>query len=278
MRSRIELSRFLFVCVVALALLRTNAMAAEPSLQVGQGAQVRHWSRAQLLAHPLLRTIDVASDVAYNRPMRYRAVPIGALLGEITPDAAVQFIASDGFVANIPAQLLAQGEGRAQAWLAVEPRDGVWPELKPKKGSAGPFYLVWLAPEKSGISAEQWPYRIAKIAEALPPAMRHPQIVPEGASRDSAEHRGLQVYLTNCAVCHQVNRGGDAQVGPDLAVPYGPTEYFQEAFLRRLIRDPASVRNWNQRTMPGFSAATLPDAQLDDLLAYLRQMAKQRPR
>jgi mono/diheme cytochrome c family protein len=46
--------------------------------------------------------------------------------------------------------------------------------------------------------------------------------------------------------------------------------------LRALVRDPASVRNWSQRVMPGFSTDVLSDSQLDDLLAYLKQMSKQR--
>jgi mono/diheme cytochrome c family protein len=266
----------LFACA-GFAVLCGLAMAAEPALQIVQGAQIRYWSRTQLLAHPSLRTIEIDADVAYGKRMRYRAVPITALLEKKSPGATMQFTASDGFVANIPASLLSGSAGHAQAWIAVEPPGAGWPELKPMKGSAGPFYLVWLAPEKSGISTEQWPYKIAKIAEAQPLAVRYPQIIPAGAGSDSAERRGLQVFVTNCAVCHQIHRGGDAQIGPDLGTPYGPTEYFQEAFLRQLIRDPASVRTWSQRTMPGFSPAIISDAQLDDLLAYLRYMAKQRP-
>jgi mono/diheme cytochrome c family protein len=267
----------LFACA-AVGQLHMAALAAEPVLQVEQGTQARQWSRTQLLAHPSVQTIDIAADVAYGRPMRYRAVPVGTVLPKLAPDGSIQFTASDGFVANLPAALLAGGAGKAQAWIAVEAPDAPWPELKPKKGSAGPFYLVWTGPEKSGISSEQWPYQIAKIAEALPLAKRYPQMAPKGAAAGSAEQRGMNVFVTNCAVCHQINRGGDAQIGPDLAIPHGPTEYLQEAFLRKLIRDPASVRNWSQRTMPGFSAATIPDSQLDDLLAYLRQMARQRAR
>ncbi len=250
--------------------------AVEPVLEIGQGAQARQWRRSELLAHPSVRSIAVSADVAYGQPMRYRAVPAATLLGKLTPGAIMQFTASDGFVANIPADLLAGGADSAQAWIAVEPGGAGWPALKPGKGSAGPFYLVWLRPEKSGVSSEQWPYQIAKITEALPLTMRYPQIVPAGVAASGAEQRGLQVFMTNCGVCHRMHGGGDAQIGPDLGTPFGPTEYFQEVFLRRLIRDPASVRNWSQRSMPGFSQAALPDAQLDDLLVYLRHMAKQR--
>jgi mono/diheme cytochrome c family protein len=84
------------------------------------------------------------------------------------------------------------------------------------------------------------------------------------------------VFAANCAACHRINGGGDAAVGPDLNKPFSPTEYFLEPFLRKLIRDPASVRNWGQRVMPGFALPVMSDAKLDDLLAYLRQMAKQK--
>jgi mono/diheme cytochrome c family protein len=255
-----------------------DAVAAAPDavLEVTQDGQTRQWSRSRLLSHPALRSITVKADVTYGRTMRYRAVPITALLGTMAPGATMQFTASDGFVANIPSDLLMGGADGAQAWIAIEPRTIGWPEIKPGKGSAGPFYLVWLHPEKSGVSSEQWPYRLARIAQAMPLTARYPQIVPAAAA-DSAAQRGMQVFVTNCAVCHQMHGGGDAQIGPDLGTPFGPTEYFQEVFLRRLIRDPASVRNWSQRSMPGFSAAVLPDTGLDDLLAYLRQMAAQRP-
>ena len=73
-----------------------------------------------------------------------------------------------------------------------------------------------------------------------------------------------------------MNGGGDAHVGPDLNLPANPSEYFQEPMLRRLIRNPASVRTWEQSRMPGFSESLITPAELDDLLAYLRQMALQR--
>lgn len=264
------------LAIAALAsLIPSNpATAAEPALEIAFGAKVERWSRADLLKHPAVRTIEVPADVAYRRAMRFRAIPLPALIAQLAQSESVQFVASDGFVANIPGALLASD---AQPWLAIESPDLAWPALKPGGPSAGPFYLVWLAPEKNGISPEQWPYQIARIAQALPLEKRYPQILPAAATGpDSAERRGLQVFTANCAVCHKINGGGDASIGPDLNKPFGPTEYFQEAFLRQLIRNPASVRDWGQRTMPGFSQSVLSDAQMDDLLAYLRQMVKQR--
>jgi mono/diheme cytochrome c family protein len=259
----------LAACVTAVA---STAAVAEPVLDIAIGRQSQHLSRNDLLKNPALRTIEVPSDVAYQRKMRYRALPLAALIGPAADIESVQFIASDGFVANIPGKLLAGG---AQPWLAVEPENGRWPALKPGGPSAGPFYLVWLAPEKSGISPEQWPYQIAKIAQAGPLEQRYPQIVP-AAPADSAAQRGLQVFVANCAACHRINGGGDAAIGPDLNRPFNPTNYLQPVFLRRLIREPAAVRNWPGRRMPGFATSVLSDAQLDDLIAYLKQMAQQR--
>lgn len=250
-----------------------SAQAADAMLDLSFGKQTQHLSRTELLAHPAVRTVDIPADIAYKKPMRFRALPLSALSDKLAQMDSVQFVATDGFVANIPGSLLA---GPSQAWLAIEPADAPWPALKPGGPSAGTFYLVWLAPEKSGITPEQWPYQIGKIAESLPLTARFPQLMPKGVSADSAAIRGLGVYTENCAVCHQINGGGDAKLGPDLNTPFSPTEYFHEAYLRKLIRDPASVRNWGQRIMPGFAPDALSDAKLDDLLAYLRQMAKQR--
>ena len=141
--------------------------------------------------------------------------------------------------------------------------------------SAGPFYLVWLMPSKAGISPEQWSYRIISISAAPALEKHFPALLPK-TSTTSPEQRGLRVFVANCSPCHKLNGAFDATVGLDLNDPYNPTENFQEPFLRKLIRAPASVRDWGQRIMPGFSPSPLKEAQLDDLLAYLRQMARQR--
>lgn len=241
------------------------------TLRVVDAAGARTLARAALLADPAVRTIEISADAAYGRPMRYRALPLSAVLRLPAPGAALRFTALDGFAASIPAELLA---GAAEPWLAVEPADAPWPALKPGKPGAGPFYLVWRQPARGPVSPEQWPYQVAAIEVVAPLASRFPQWQPQAGV---AEQRGLQVFATHCAACHRLNGGGDAAIGPDLNVPANPTEYFHESYLRRLIRDPASVRQWPQRTMPGFAPAVLDDGALDDLLAYLRRMAALRP-
>jgi len=267
--------RMLKGCVAILALLPMLSWAGSPApvLDIDLGGGVAHYERAALLKRPDVKTVTVADDVSYHKAMHYRALPLKALLGKGKLTGEVQFSALDGFVANIPAALL---EGAGEPWLAIEPADKPWPALKAGSPSAGPFYLVWLAPQKGGVSQEQWPYQIAKITASKPVAARYPQIVPKNVAAGGPEERGLRVYTANCSSCHPINGAGDAAVGPDLNLPANPTEYFQEAYLKKLIRDPASVRTWDGRMMPGFSSNTLPENDLDDLLAYLRQMAKQR--
>ena len=262
----------LAACVLLGTALSGMALAAEPSIDIAFGTQQRHLTRTELLRHPALRTIEVGNDVAYHRTMHYQAIPLSALIASLPHVESLQFTARDGFVANIPGGLLASD---AQPWLAIEQPNAAWPPLKPGSGSAGPFYLVWRAPEKAGISPEQWPYQIARIADAAPLEKRYPQILPKTVA-NSPEQRGMRVFVTHCAACHTINGGGDAAVGPDLNRPFSPTEYFKPPFLRKLIRDPASVRTWGRRTMPGFTPSVLNDAKLDDLLVYLRQMAIQR--
>ncbi|MFZ6649620.1 c-type cytochrome [Undibacterium sp. TJN25] len=263
----------LLAIVIATAGVGGYAWSAEAVLEVTSGSQVQKFTRSELLSQPGLRSVDITNDATYHRAMKYQAIPVAALLPQVQKMSSVQFTALDGFVANIPGPLLASN---AQAWLAIEPADHQWPAVKPgDPASAGPFYLIWLTPEKAGVSNEQWPYQIAKIAESQPLESRHTQLLPKSPA-DSAEYRGLKVFVTNCAVCHQINGGGDAAIGPDLNKPYNPTEYFQEAYLRKLVREPASVRSWKQSAMPGFSERILPETDLNDLIAYLKQMAKQR--
>ena len=210
--------------------------------------------------------------------MTYRAVPMAALLGGVAPDASLRFIASDGFAAMLPAaraacrrrrrSRLPRGRARRCAVAAAAGSD---------PASAGPFYLVWVRPERGRIVPEQWPYQVTRIEQMLPLAKRFPAIVPAaGLAPDSAVNRGFAVFPRNCIVCHTINLGGDATIGPDLNVPYNPTEYLRADALRRLIRDPQSQRAWPAARMPAFDVTILSDRDYNDVLAYLRHMTNRK--
>jgi mono/diheme cytochrome c family protein len=248
------------------------AVATEPKLTVTRGTQSESYTLSDLLKHAALTNVSTdTSDEAYKRPMRYVAIPIEALVGELRDDEEVQFVALDGYAPVIDAKRL-RAVGAARAYLAIEPSAAAWPPLGPGKPSAGPFYLVWRNAAGAGVSPSEWPYQIATIRLQQSLAGRFPLIIPdESASSDT--WAGFQAYGKQCLPCHTINRQGEAAMGPDLNVPMNPTEYFTESALKRLVRDPKSVRDWSGSVMPGFDAGRLSETELDHVIAYLKHMA-----
>ncbi|MCU1716222.1 cytochrome c [Pseudomonas sp. 5P_3.1_Bac2] len=262
------MSRLLFL---ALCACTTALHGAE--LQIDRDGHQRRLSSAQLLADAHTQGITINLDVSYQRPMHYRAIAMKQLLPGLSQDDHLQLIASDGFVAELPAALLLNDKG-SQAWLAIEDPAKPWPGLgkAADKASAGPFYLVWQNPEAAQIGPEQWPFRVVAIRQLAPLAQRFKQLLP-AADASAAVQAGFAHFSKTCLACHRLNGEGDAQLGPDLNIPYSPTEYFNGDFLARYIRDPQSLRRWPQSKMPAISQAVLSDAQLAELIDYLRHMA-----
>lgn len=252
------------------ALLLPNALnAAELHLELA--GKSHRWSSAELREHAQARDIEVVDDVAYKRTMHYRAVPVRALLDGVEPGDHMQAVALDGFAAELPAALLLSERG-ATAWLAVEDPERPWPPLAPGKPSAGPFYLVWQNPAAAHVGPEQWPFQMASLRTLAPVVERFPDMLP-GRDASADVRAGFAQFQKHCLACHRLNASGDARFGPDLNVPYNPTEYFATDFLARYIRDPQGLRHWPEGRMPAFSEAALSDQDLGQLLAYLHHMA-----
>ena len=259
--------------IAALLCLLPALPLAAASLDLQLGEKQRTWRSEQLLSHPQAQAISIEQDVAYKRRMHYRAVPLAALLEGVGPNDHLQAVAMDGFAAEMPAGPLLQA-GPARAWLAIEDPAQPWPALAAGKPSAGPFYLVWTAPQASGIRPEQWPFQIAAIRRLAPVEARFPALLPDPRlAGDDPVRQGFALFQQNCLACHRLNGAGDAQFGPDLNLPHNPTEYFQPEYLRQYIRDPQSLRHWPQAKMPGFAVQVLSEGELDALLAYLKHMA-----
>ena len=266
------ISRCLLALTLLVPALGRPVRAAELGIDLGHGTV--HWSTAALLARPDVQFINVPSDVAFRRAMRYRAVPLAGLLHGVSAADHLQFVGADGFAAEIPAALILNKRG-SEAWLAIEEPHQRWPELPDQHGSAGPFYVVWTKPQAARIGPEQWPYQLATIHKLDSVAARFPAILPDPAlSASSPVRRGLAVFQRTCFACHTLNGAGDAKLGPDLNIPYNPTEYLDARLLRAYIRNPQSLRRWSQAKMPGFDPQALSDADLDALLDYLRYMAE----
>ena len=247
------------------------ARAAELHIDLGHGAKA--WSTAQLLARKDAATVTIPADVAFHRTMHYRAVPLRALLPGLHAGEHLQFVATDGFTAEIPADVILDAQG-AQAWLAVEDPAQPWPKPSGNARGAGPFYLVWTHPQAARIGPEQWPYQLAAIRLLAGTDARFPAIVPAAGANPDVR-RGFAVFKRTCFACHTMNGEGDARLGPDLNLPWNPTEYLRADLLRGFIRNPQSLHRWPEAKMHGFpTQASLSDADLDAVLAYLRYMAK----
>jgi mono/diheme cytochrome c family protein len=258
---------------LAAGFVALTATATEPSLTVIASGRTAIYTSAGLLSLPTATSVTVSADPAYRSGMTYRAVPIGVLLAGSSTEDTVRFLAGGRVVAMMPAAtLLAQASG---AYLAVEPADAPWPPLKSgEPATAGPFHLVWARADASAVAPELWPAQITRIEELQPLANRFPMILP--APSVAANHpirAGFAAFQKHCMSCHTLNSGGDSSIGPDLNIPYNPTEYMRPEALRRLIRDPQSLRRWPGSRMPAFDAKTLPDRDMAELLAYLRHMA-----
>jgi mono/diheme cytochrome c family protein len=252
--------------------LLAGAAAAEPTLTVVAGGRTAIYTATGLLALPGATTVTIPADFAYRRSMTFHGVSVSQLLAGTAPDDTVRITATDGFRTTLPAAPLLAA---ASAYLAIERPDAPWPALKPgEAATAGPFYLVWPRAERVAPSREQWPYGVVKIEAVTLPAKRFPMTAP--AASVPANHpirAGFAVFQKHCASCHAINGGGDATTGPDLNIPYNPTEYMRPEALRRVIRDPQALHRWADEKMPAFDRKTLPDRELAELIAYLRHMA-----
>jgi mono/diheme cytochrome c family protein len=276
------MARVLLALLMAAVLLGgpREAAAAEPGLRVAFGDKVRDFDAATLLARPDAHDITVPNDVAYRREMSFRAVPLLALLEGLPLEGAdtLETRATDGFVSQLPMTLLLKAKsGGSVPWVAIEEPGTPWPPLPGKNDSAGPFYIVWLDPERSHVRQEQWPYALAALTEVEAPAWRWPQIaVAAGLAPDAPARHGQEVFIVQCLPCHRMRGGGEGDMGPGLAVPRSPTEYMTRTGLVAQIRDPKSLRSWPDQKMPAFSEAALPAADVDAVIAYLRHMAHRR--
>ena len=109
--------------------------AAERVLTLSFGGELKRVTTAGLLARPDAASLTVPDDVSYHRAMTYRAVPLLGLIGDASRLGfdTIEARASDGFVSQIPASLVAKGavgrcrglgRGRGSGRALAEPAGG----------------------------------------------------------------------------------------------------------------------------------------------------------
>ncbi len=269
-----------YIAAFLFLLLMATPVLADTTLTITMGAKKKSMTAAELLKNPATRDVTIPNDPSYKKNMTYRAIPLSALLDamKMPQDAVIEAVAADGFVAQLPLDLVLHTvAGASEAFVAIEPPDEKWPMLAGKKASAGPFYVVWTNPAASGIRSEQWPYMVAELRAADSPAKRWKEMaVDKTLPADSPIRAGQALTVTQCMACHKLNGAGSADIGPDLNRPMSPTAYFTRDALKKYIRDPASVRKWDAMQMPGFTKEALSDREIDLIIAYLEHMASQK--
>ena len=136
----------------------TSVWAAGPMLTVSGDGGVHPFDRDELLARADAVEITTSRDVAYRTPRTYRAVALAQLLDGIAipPDAVVEVSAQDGFVTQLPRDLV-YANGGIVAYMAIEVAYTPWPPMPGKDKSAGPFYIVWLGDQTSSVPIMTWP-------------------------------------------------------------------------------------------------------------------------
>ncbi|MCE7874779.1 cytochrome c [bacterium CPR1] len=249
---------------------------SEPSLTLRSGDKVKTFTRSQLLAHPAIKTLSIPDESGYeDQQMSYRAIPMAALMEglEVSAGSELGYQTLDGFSSGVQAALVMnQDPGRSLAYLAVEPPDQPWPRFEGRTYGAGPFYMIWVNPQLSEIGREEWPFQVTSFTVRPSTEALYPDLVPD--RKNQPLYRGYKSFVQNCFPCHTLDGHGSGKLGPDLNVPMNPTEYFQPEVLRKLIRDPHSVRTWAGMKMTGFDEKELPDAELEELIGYLRSRKK----
>lgn len=269
--------------VLALVAVPVPAHAgdAPATLTISAGTQQKTWTRDSLLKDRRLVNVTVDDD-NYKRRMTFKAIPMVALLAGLPArsDGSATTAATDGYVSHLPlGLLLADRTDGPRAWLAVENPARPWPKLKGQ--DIGPFRLIWTVPKGAKqaeasvrITESLWTWSIARIDLGGTAAERFAAIRPaDGEPADGPVMRGFATFQRVCFSCHSMNRAGDANLGPDLNVPYNPVEYLGDDKLTRLIRNPQALRWWPGSKMSSIDEKTLSDAELKDLLAYLHHMA-----
>ena len=112
--------------LLSLLLAPGLARADEPTITITVGDNKRSFTRGELLARADATTIEVARDITFRLPMSYRAVRVAALLAGMTlpPDSVIEAVALDGFVAQLPPDLMLNTDNRQGHRLACNRTPG----------------------------------------------------------------------------------------------------------------------------------------------------------
>ncbi|HSI02400.1 MAG TPA: cytochrome c, partial [Reyranella sp.] len=120
------------------------------------------------------------------------------------------------------------------------------------------------------VARTYWIYRVAELTVTDSPYKRWPSLaVRHALPASDPVWRGRDRFVAMCMACHRFNDDGEGDAGPDLAKPTSPLDYIQSAAHKKLIRDSSALRSWPGQKMPAFDEASLSDAEIEAILAWL---------
>lgn len=267
-----------FFMLLLLAVL--TGVAQAQSLKIADRETSKIFTAQHLLADPAARDVAIARDPVFGRAMTYRAIPAPELLKGLSLGAEdyVEFTATDKFSIGVPVRLLQpKGSDGPKPFLAIETPAAKWPAIPDQgKETPAPFFLVWQDARPGEISSEYWVYKLASLTVTDSPFKRWPALnVAEDLPATHPARRGLDRYVALCISCHGFNGAGEGEMGPDLAKPMNPVDYFQPQAFRKFLRSSKSVRDWPERKMPSFIEDVLSNEDMDALITWLTYKARQ---
>ena len=257
-----------------------HADEQDPIFKVTANGQTHAFHLSELLKSKFTKKITLTEDPHYpQQSVIFEAIPAKALFDGVTipENSTVEFTASDGFSGVVESKRFFNEEAnQSHAYIAIESPEHKWKKSRPKDPTdLGPFYLVWENPKASQIVGEEWPYQLVSLELKTDIASQFPHLQPDAKlSANDPVRRGMKIFLQNCFSCHTLNREGTSHMGPDLNVPYNPTEYFKADFFEKYVRSVESVHVWPENKMSTFPKDALSDSDFKDLKAYLTHMSK----
>ncbi len=266
--------------LLQLILCFNSISASNNNLKIHFAQKQIEIKKSDLLKRKDLVTVDLAKDPSLSdKPNSYLALEMKDLLSEfkISDKSSIYFKATDGMTVVIESQRIVGSKNRARAYLAIQPKNGDWHTLKSGQ-SAGPYFLIWKDVDHNEVGPEEWPYSLQEIEIKDSVELSYPLLLPNKNHNNFLNlQKGYQLFIKNCFACHKLNQKGVSDFGPDLNYPMSPVDYFKPSALKKYIRNPRTVRTWNQSRMPGFDEKEISNKELDQLITYLEWISKIKP-
>ena len=259
------------------ALAQGSLLYAQELVFKDKGTLIKQLSREQLEGIVLSKTVKVYEPHEMG-DREYVGFAVKDLLTGIYGKGwqkaeEILFTCADGYQPSIPTWKFYQ----YSAYLIFKKAEGGDFTIQNKTQNnevvlLGPFYLVWDNLQDSVLKVEggsDWPYQVTTL-DLIAFADRFPHMAPPISSPQNVKS-GFVAFRKYCQPCHTINGEGGVK-SVELNYPASVTEYYREAWLRRWIANPTSIRF--NTTMPALNpAAPNRKAMIEDIVAYLKAMA-----